>query len=854
MKSYKKTNLQRFLRVGGFVVVILGIVTLSVSLIKQIQINETTTQEKSLNVSSTDRYADNTTIKQMNHDTTKKVLFIASYDPTNNYYQQQIDGMLSVSDANNIEFDVINMDYAKHHSASDNRAIDQNVKQRLATNRYSGVMVAGDPALQYVMDHQEEDFKGLPIVYFGVVDKKLGQSASKNANITGYLQSDNVAATIDLARKLLPGTKRIVAIHDESDVGRTEARIFNRLAGKKRYASLDFVDLDLSHYSNKALRKAVAKYKKGTIILLMTAHIDRDGNYYTFPEITRTLSESASVPIFRNGKNGYNNGAVAGKVILSQSTAADAVQLMHNALDGRVQLSKLTAPQTHTDTATVASYKSMQQFNLDFDSLPKSTLLVGAPDAYYRRTYWPIINSMLVILVGFGMILAASRMDLKIRIHTEKRLQRLTEHLRFANAHDPLTAVYTRQAASKRLDELDSLGQPYAIVTTDLDNFKDINEVYGHTVGDVLLKNIAEELSDLAASHGGAAARYSGDAFMLFFPDAELQEDDPMFHQIQNIFGRRRTVGMDTLQLRASITAANSEPGHTYKDVLLWCETAMQTGKSKGKNACIFYSQRMKQEAAAAEQTRLSVLDAIEHNGFYMVYQPQVETTTGRLTGFEALARMKSGALSPGIFIPIAEENGWIQQIGRLTTEMTIRQICIWRNKQLTPPPVSINFSIGQLSDTDYLAFLKSRLVMYAVPVEAIRLEVTESLFIRKEREAKAFFKAAQNMGVRFIMDDFGTGYSSLSMLQRLPVEEVKIDKSLLDSHSAGTDDHFLQHVIELIHDDGKLALCEGAETEAHGHLLKVLHCDLIQGYYYGRPEPADQAEARIRKALSDLK
>jgi EAL domain-containing protein (putative c-di-GMP-specific phosphodiesterase class I) len=222
------------------------------------------------------------------------------------------------------------------------------------------------------------------------------------------------------------------------------------------------------------------------------------------------------------------------------------------------------------------------------------------------------------------------------------------------------------------------------------------------------------------------------------------------------------------------------------------------------------------------------------------------------LIGFEALVRMKDGAMGPGEFIPIAEENGWIQQIGRITTELTIRQICIWRNKQLNPPPVSINYSIGQLSDTDYLTYLKQCLVMYAVPVEAIRLEITESLFIRKEREAARFFEAAAAMDIRFMMDDFGTGYSSLAMLQRLPVSEVKIDKSLLDNHFAQSDDRFLNHVIELIHDDGKRALCEGVETKAQRSLLNTLGCDLIQGYYFGKPGSPDQAEGAIRKGTLD--
>ncbi|WP_205960796.1 EAL domain-containing protein [Pseudoramibacter porci] len=852
MKRRSQSDLIRWLNITGYAVIVVGVIFLSVSLFKAIQINDRISQEQSYDLSGAATYSDNTTIKQVDHSATKKVLILASYDPTYIYYQDQIAGMLSVSDANDIEFDVVNLDTFKHHTKTDLALIDKIVEQHLADGHYSGVIALRDPALRYVMDHQDDYFKDLPILFCGVADQKLGRRAAKNPHIAGSAESTHITSTVNMARKLLPGTKRIVAVHDDSDLGKTDAKIFEGLARKKRYAGLDLVTLNTDQYSGKALRKIIASYKKGTIVLAMTAHTDRDGNYYTVAEMVRNLSERASVPIFRSGKGGYSNGAAAGRITLCKTESANTVRLMHQIIDGKVDLAKLRNVPVNTRAVSVVSYPMMKKYHLDFNRLPKSTLLIGAPASYTRRSYWPVLIAMGIILAGALMLLVASRLDVKMRLHTERRLQKLTDHLQFANAHDPLTAVYTRQAAGKRLDELDRQHRPYAVVTTDLDNFKDINKVYGHEASDAQLKDIASELKSLTDACGGVAARYSGDAFLLFFPDRTLQKDDPILHRIQNIFKRRRTIGMDTIQLRASIAAANSNPSSTNKDVLLLCETAMQIGKRRGKNACIVYDERMKQEAAKSEQKRLAVLDAIEHDGLTMVYQPQVETATGKLTGFEALARMKDKTLSPGVFIPIAEANGWIQKIGRITTKMVIRQICVWRNKQLNPPPISINYSIGQLSDADYLTYLKQCLVMYAVPVEAIRLEITESLFIRKEREARAFFEAAHRMGVRFMMDDFGTGYSSLSMLQRLPVEEVKIDKSILDNHCSNSGDPFLKHVIALIHDDGKRALCEGVETQIQRELLKDLHCDLIQGFYFGKPGPAEAAEGVIRKGVLD--
>jgi diguanylate cyclase (GGDEF)-like protein len=624
MKTHKTFNWSRFFTTSGYIVIVVGVILLSVSLYHQIQANEHLTEENAVIISGSTRYSDSTALGDASRQTTQKILFISSYDPTNAYYQDQITGMLSVSDTNNIEFDVVNMDAAKHKSQSAREIFDQDIRHCLASDHYSGVIVAGDPALKYVMSHQDENFKDLPVVFYGVVNRKLGKTAAKDPRITGYLEADHVANTIDMARTLLPGTKRVVAIHDNSAVGVTYGKVFNRLSKNLKYTGLTFETLNLKQYTSKSLKKVVAKYKKGTVLLLMSAHVDQNGNYYTSPEITRIVSSAASVPVFRNGKGGYNNGAVAGQVSDYMKTAAKAVRLMHNVLTGKVDLARVGVTATNADAIDVASYKAMQKFHLDFDALPDHTMLIGAPNSYYRDSHRPVIYALVVVLAGFAMIFAGSRFDIAKRKHTEKRLQRLTEHLREASRHDPLTALYTRQTAGKRLDALDQQGKPYAIVTIDLDNFKDINEIYGHRAGDRLIQVVALELRDLAEANGGVAARYSGDSFILFFPNRQLQEDDAVLRRIQGVFKRRRTVDHNTITLQASISAANSEPDMPYKDVLLWCETAMQIGKRRGKNTCVFYGRQMKADAAAAEAKRAAVLSAIQHDGFTMVYQPQV--------------------------------------------------------------------------------------------------------------------------------------------------------------------------------------------------------------------------------------
>ena len=311
---------------------------------------------------------------------------------------------------------------------------------------------------------------------------------------------------------------------------------------------------------------------------------------------------------------------------------------------------------------------------------------------------------------------------------------------------------------------------------------------------------------------GGEVSRYNGDEFLFIFINRELQEGDAILQRIQGVFRKRRCVGLDSLQALASIGVAHSDGKVEATMVLSWGESAVARAKALGKDGCVVYTRTMMDEDEAGEREKSAVLTAVQNDGFYMVYQPQVDTGTKEVTGFEALARMKGGPLSPGTFIPIAESNGWIRQIGRMTAKMTIRQIAAWREQGLMPLPVSFNVSAGQLSDPDFVPYLRELLDTYQVPAEAIK-----------------------------------PGYSSLGLLADIPVDEVKIDKSLLDSYGNAESQSFLRDVIGLIHDVDKTAVCEGVETKDQYELLKGLGCDCIQGFYFERPQSAEQAEELLK-------
>ena len=196
----------------------------------------------------------------------------------------------------------------------------------------------------------------------------------------------------------------------------------------------------------------------------------------------------------------------------------------------------------------------------------------------------------------------------------------------------------------------------------------------------------------------------------------------------------------------------------------------------------------------------------------------------------------------PGKFIPVAEKNGWIWKIGRITTELVVRQLAAWKEEGFKLYPVSVNFSSNQLSDLGYVDFLEEALKRYDVAPGLLEVEITEGIFLDKTALANSLFERFKNLGIRLLMDDFGTGYSSLGYLTYIPVDVIKLDKSLVDAYLVDGKDSFIRDVIRLVHDLDKEMIIEGVEEGWQFKRLREFEADAIQGYYFSKPLPSGEA------------
>lgn len=426
--------------------------------------------------------------------------------------------------------------------------------------------------------------------------------------------------------------------------------------------------------------------------------------------------------------------------------------------------------------------------------------------------------------------------------YLKKEVEDEKERLLYQATHDDLLEIWNRKSAVSLLTDIMSETTEFSVVIADISGFKTINATYGHATSDKFLKLLAERLRSTVEPHGVQIVRHGGDVFLFLIPDRIVYPDSRIVKIIQDAFTEPMHIGHNNLTMNVSIGISHSDGIADVEENIFNAEAAVNEAKLGEKNEIFLYSEDLKSKVREEKEIVEKIKNSIENNEFYILYQPQIDSTTEEISGFEALVRMKDPDIGPGRFIPIAEKNGWIWRIGRITTELVIKQIAAWKKEGLPLHPVSVNFSSNQLSDSGYIDFLEKTLKDYDVPASLIEMEITESVFLDKTAHANALFDRFRSLGIKLLMDDFGTGYSSLGYLTYIPVDIIKLDKSLVDNYLVEGKDSFIDNVIRLVHDLGKKMIVEGVEYKRQYERLKDFGADAIQGFYFSKPIPPEEA------------
>jgi diguanylate cyclase (GGDEF)-like protein/PAS domain S-box-containing protein len=439
-----------------------------------------------------------------------------------------------------------------------------------------------------------------------------------------------------------------------------------------------------------------------------------------------------------------------------------------------------------------------------------------------------------------------------------KKAEERIEHLAF---FDQLTGLPNRTLLLDRLKQARATSSRNesrgAVLLIDLDNFKTVNDTLGHDVGDQLLKQAAQRLKQCVRT-GDTVARLGGDEFVVMLANLSANKLDAatstetVAEKIIDMLGDDYQLDNLTVQGTASIGIIMFNGQHaTIDDLMKQAELAMYQAKDAGRNAFRFFDPVM--ESAVKERTLLEqdLRRALEQKEFLLHYQPQVGRE-GRVTGAEVLVRWQHpqrGMVSPDDFIPLAEDTGLILPLGHWVMETACFQLARWATRPETAHlTLAVNVSARQFRQADFVQQVLAILEHSGANPQQLKLELTESMLVENVEEIIGKMLELKASGVSFSLDDFGTGYSSLSYLSRLPLDQLKIDRSFVSNIERNVNDAVIcAATISLGHSLRLKVVAEGVETEAQRYFLNTVHhCDFIQGYLYSRPLPLEDFETFV--------
>jgi diguanylate cyclase (GGDEF)-like protein len=422
---------------------------------------------------------------------------------------------------------------------------------------------------------------------------------------------------------------------------------------------------------------------------------------------------------------------------------------------------------------------------------------------------------------------------------------------------DQLTGLPNRRAFESRLqaalDHAREIRAGFALMFLDIDNFKAVNDSLGHPVGDELLRQVATRLSGVIR-HGAdgdysALSRIGGDEFLiLLWGVAKAPVAGSVAKRVFEVLHEPFDLPHQRYYVRASVgITLYPRNGNDGETLIRHADMAMYAAKAKGKNRFHFFSESLNIEAHRRLALTGHLETALEKNEFHLVYQPKLTLAEKRIVGAEALLRWKNpelGQVNPDEFISIAEQTGLIHPIGEWVLENAMRQLKAWAGTPLADARLALNISAVQLGSTGLPRHFAHLVERYGIQPGQLELELTETALIDEPEIAGRALKEFKALGFRISLDDFGTGYASLSELNRLPIDELKIDRSFVGDLGTRLEAHkIIVGVVAMAHSMGLRVIAEGVETEQQEQLLRTIGCDEVQGFRYARPMPADEFE-----------
>ncbi|MBU0925039.1 EAL domain-containing protein [bacterium] len=458
--------------------------------------------------------------------------------------------------------------------------------------------------------------------------------------------------------------------------------------------------------------------------------------------------------------------------------------------------------------------------------------------AYYNNVVPKAFKISELEAIRYSMVDTFSRLD------TEKK------ELYLMARTDSLSGLSNRNSLDEYLERLiltsKRIQKEFAFLYLDIDHFKSINDSLGHNIGDELLQSISSLFKNILRP-SDFVARIGGDEFVIIIQDYDSYFDlSTIINRIQKELSKNWTIKTNPINISCSIGISfYPKDGEDQIDLMKNADIAMYEAKKLGRNQYHFFTEKLNQTVQKTILLDRDMRLALKNNEYQLFYQPKIDLESSKIIGVEALIRWLSpecGIIGPNNFIPLAEENNFIQELGEWIIDEVIRQYIQWRNKNIDIS-ISINVSAKQLLKSNFSEKLISKLNINKIDASKIDIEITEYIFIQNSNETNSNLKKLHDYGISISLDDFGTGYSSLSYLKKFPITYLKIDKSFLDDYNTKEGASFVETIVKLGQTLNMKIIAEGVEEIEQVEYLSKIKCNQYQGYFCSKPLNAKDFE-----------
>lgn len=525
-----------------------------------------------------------------------RILFISSYGYGWDTVQLQIEGIQSAVG----EHTVVDYEFMDTKRVSDEASYElfyEGMKYRLQNSEpYDVIILGDDAALSFAQEYQDELFDGIPLVFEGINNESLALTMATDPLVTGVLEKLSVEKNIDFAKSLLPDATRVVAILDDSVTGEAERERF--FSYQSEYPNLKFSEINSSEFSTSVLGSKIEQIGKSSILIYITMTEDADGKHYSDSEAISFITQYAHVPVFRMVEAGIGDGLLGGNVVSMTQSGAIAAEIAMDIISGtdsgEINV-VLESPNVYCVDELV-----MKKYKLDMDALPEDTVIVNYQATFLERNREAILP--VAILIGMMLIiLGISLVDNMRRRRLYRELEETRKIIENASHHDFLTSIPNRSKMMEDLEELIRTEVPCTILMIDIDEFKKINDTYGHTAGDDALKELAARMR---AIHSQILVpyRFAGDEFIMILKSVSNSLVEKTAYQTRELFAKPFMLAGEKHKVCGSIGIASFPKDAKGLEELIECaDHAMYTVKKSGKNNFAFYEPRSEADAKASE-------------------------------------------------------------------------------------------------------------------------------------------------------------------------------------------------------------------------------------------------------------